>query len=160
MRARTPHATILQSLLLPHPPRGQGHTVHTPSVPSPRSKARVNCLAPHKQPPCPFPSRRQKTALCHSCMQALERTQRNPATKLTRLTPSMAFLRGRVWETNAASQSCILGPRVRFNLPAPAREQSLPRARDTPEPRCPTCPTWGAAPPSPRAGAFPALPER
>lgn len=89
--------------------------------------------------------------------QALERTQSKPATKLTCLTPSMAFLRGRVWETNAASQSCILGPRASFDLPALAREHSRPRARDTPEPRPPTCPTWGAAPPSPGAGAFPGL---
>lgn len=63
----------------------------------------------------------------------------------------MAFLRGRVWDTNPASQSWILGPREPFVAPAPAREQSL--SRDTPEPRLRTCPTWAAAPPSPGAGA-------
>lgn len=74
------------------------------------------------------------------------RRQRAP-----RLTPSIAFLRGRVWDTNPASQSWILGPRELFVAPAPAREQSL--SWDTPEPRLRTCPTWAAAPPSSGAGA-------
>lgn len=80
-----------------------------------------------------------------------ERIHRKPTAKPTGLTPSMAYpprqsLGDRVW---------ILGPRVRFAPPAPARKQSLPpAATHTPEPRLPTCPTWAAAPPSAAAGAL------
>lgn len=150
--------------LLPRAPNsltpggGRGHTVHAPPPKSPHPGARPGRTALHcTSSTCVCSSPGGRGSPFPQLWAGSRKDTEKAEMELTRLTPSMAFLRGRVCETKAVSQSCILGPRVRFGLLAPAREQSPPRARGTPELRCPTCPTWGAAPPSPGTGAFPAL---
>lgn len=146
-------------LLSPYPLPSQGAqgTYHPASVPPPGSKARVSGAArPGGVCSAPGGGRGAGQPVPAALQGGTRRGQTDAekaTTQPTCLTPSMAFLRGSVWETSPASQNWILRPREPFVMPAPGSQQSLPAAPDTPESRRRTCPTWAAAPPSPGAGA-------